>query len=161
MRKHTFSARITRFEKGISLHVVMIPANVSKALGEGSSVPVVAAVNGVTEVRTTLFSVGKGKRAMVLKSETRKLAKIGEGDLVTIVLAKDDRPPLVEPTPEDLAEALRDEQVLEAFERISRGRRNQYLRWLEEAAMEETREKRIHHLVGVALAAREKEIDRG
>ena len=96
-----------------------------------------------------------------MKSDIRKLAKVGEGELVTIVLSKDDRPPLVEPTPEDLADALRDEQVLDAFERISRGRRNQYLRWLDEAAMEETREKRIHHLVGVALAAREKEVDRG
>lgn len=141
------------------LHVVVIPAEVSKALGKGS-VPVLVKVNDLAEVRTTLFHHTKGRHAIVLKSEVRKLAKVGEGDRVEIVLTKDDAPPVVDPVPEDLADALRDEQVLEVFDRISRGRRNQLLRWLEEAAMEETREKRIVHLVEVALAAREKEIDR-
>ncbi len=141
------------------LHVVVIPAAVSKVLGKGS-VPVVVKINDLAEVRTTLFSHAKGRHALVLKSEQRKLAKVGEGDRVTIVLTKDDAPPVVDPVPEDLEGALRDEQVLDAFDRISRGLRNQLLRWLEEAAMEETREKRIVHLVEVALAAREKEIDR-
>jgi uncharacterized protein YdeI (YjbR/CyaY-like superfamily) len=118
-------------------------------------------VNDLPEMRTALFSHARGRHAIVLKSELRKLAKLSEGDRVTIVLTRDDAPPVVDPVPDDLADALRDEQVLEVFDRISRGRRNQLLRWLEEAAMEETREKRIAHLVQAALAAREKEIDRG
>ncbi len=89
----------------------------------------------------------------------RDAAGIGEGDRVAIDIALD-RESRVSDTPGDLAFALRDEDALVAFERITPGRRRQYILWLDQAVHETTREKRIVRLVQIALAAREKEIDR-
>jgi uncharacterized protein YdeI (YjbR/CyaY-like superfamily) len=62
--------------------------------------------------------------------------------------------------PDDLTAALREEDVLEAWESLPPGKREHILRWIEEAVHETTREKRIGRAVQEALARREKEIDR-
>jgi uncharacterized protein YdeI (YjbR/CyaY-like superfamily) len=63
--------------------------------------------------------------------------------------------------PEDLAEALREEGVLADWETMPPGRRAQMVRWIDDAAQEATRLKRIGRAVQEALAQHEKRIDRG
>jgi uncharacterized protein YdeI (YjbR/CyaY-like superfamily) len=63
--------------------------------------------------------------------------------------------------PEDLAEALREEGVLPDWETMPPGRRAQMVRWIEDAAQEATRLKRIGRAVQEALAQHEKRVDRG
>jgi hypothetical protein len=96
---------------------------------------------------------------VLLNRDVREAAGVVVGALVTMVLRVDLEPP-VDDVAEDLADALRDEGVLEDFMRVARGRRNQLLRWMESAVQEETRAKRIVRLVEIAHAEREKRIDR-
>jgi uncharacterized protein YdeI (YjbR/CyaY-like superfamily) len=62
--------------------------------------------------------------------------------------------------PEDLADALRDEGVLETFNSLPPGRRDHVVRWIDDAVHEATRAKRIAKTVEVALGEREKRLDR-
>jgi uncharacterized protein YdeI (YjbR/CyaY-like superfamily) len=62
--------------------------------------------------------------------------------------------------PDDLAAALRQDDVLEAWEALPPGKREHILRWIDEAVHEATREKRVARAVQEALARRESEIDR-
>ena len=71
-----------------------------------------------------------------------------------------DENPVADPTPPDLASALRRLDVLEHFERMPVGKRNHIVQYIEEAVAETTREKRIEMAVEQALRASEKEYDR-
>ena len=96
---------------------------------------------------------------MFLNGRIREAAKIGAGDRVKVVLARD-AAPREDPIPDDLARALRDADALGPFQRIARSTRNELIRWIDDAKTEPTREKRIARAVERGLAAREKEIDR-
>jgi hypothetical protein len=137
---------------------VDLPAAVSKAIGKKGFVPVIGSANGVP-VRTSLSPSGAGRHHVLLNREVRSAAGVAPGDRVAMVLRVDLEPP-VDEIAEDLADALREEGVLADFEALPRGRRNQYLRWMEDAAQEETRGKRIVRLVEIAAGEREKRIDR-
>jgi|HubBroStandDraft_6_1064221.scaffolds.fasta_scaffold618879_2 hypothetical protein len=151
----TFQARVVHRDLFFG---VDLPAAVSKAIGKKGFVPVVGSVNG-TPLRTSLSPSGGGRHHVLLNREVRIAANVAAGDRVTMVLRVDLDPP-VHDIAEDLADALREEGVSGDFESLPRGRRNQYLRWLEEAAHEETRTKRIVRLVEIAQAQREKRVDR-
>jgi uncharacterized protein YdeI (YjbR/CyaY-like superfamily) len=71
-----------------------------------------------------------------------------------------DDEPQVDPVPDDLVHALREEGALAAFRRFPVGKQNHILRWIDEAAKEATRLKRVRVTVEVALRAREKQDDR-
>ena len=152
----SFSARIKR--AGL-MYVVDVPPEFSRAAGKTSHIPVVVSLGGGVPHRTTLLPQGAGRHLLPLHGEIRRAAGAKLGDRVAIELSLDQAPRTPE-TPADLARALRDEDALAAFQALAPGRRRQYILWLEKAVHETTREKRIAHLVTVALAAREKAIDR-
>jgi hypothetical protein len=139
-------------------YVVDVPAAISRAIGRRGHVPIAGTVDGV-EVRQSLMPIQKGKHSLTLKKAVRDALDVGAGDRVTVTFELDDAPP-VEPIPPDLAFALRDEDALAAFEKLTRSQRNYLLRWIEEAATEPTREKRIARALEMALAHREKLLDR-
>ncbi len=138
---------------------VDLPETVSKAIARKGFVPVIGSANGAP-LRTSLSPSGGGRHHVLLNREVRTAAGIEHGDRVVVMLRVDLEPP-VDDIAEDLADALRDEGVLGDFESLPRGRRNQYLRWMEDAVHEDTRAKRIARLVEIAQAQREKTIDRG
>jgi DNA-binding MarR family transcriptional regulator len=152
----SFSARILRVGM---FFVVEVPAAISRTFEKTSHVPVVVSLGGETRHRTTLLPRGKGLHYLPLKGKIRREAGAVEGDRVTIEIALD-REPRTPDTPVDLARALRDEDARTAFESIAPGRRRQYILWLDQAVHEKTRDKRIARLVEIALAAREKTLDR-
>ncbi|HEY4015260.1 MAG TPA: YdeI/OmpD-associated family protein [Polyangiaceae bacterium] len=65
------------------------------------------------------------------------------------------------PIPPDLAEALRRERVLPAWESLPPGKRAYVLKGIDQAAHEATRAKRIDRAVEESLARDEKRVDRG
>lgn len=154
----TFSARIGKV--GINFCVDVPPA-VSRALGDGASgrVPVVGAVNGAVEIRTTLMPRGGGKHRLFLDGHARAAAGVGEGDRVDVALMLDEQPRDLE-VPEDLQRALRDARALRSFEGFARGKRDEIIRWIEAAARSTTRDKRIARAVEEALAVQERAADR-
>jgi hypothetical protein len=152
---HVFSARLVRKDVFFG---VDIPAAVSRAMGMRGFVPIVGTANG-EPLRTTLSPSGNGRHHLLFNRRVREAAGIELGKSVALSLRLDTDPPVFD-IAEDLADALREEGVLEDFQRIPRGRRNQFIHWMEQAVHDETRAKRIVRLVEMAHAAREKRIDR-
>jgi hypothetical protein len=155
-RTFEFRARLER-DKGY--YSISIPASVSRAIGKRGPVPVVATVNRSIEVRASIVPCGGGRHRLQLNARARGDADAAPGDTLAVALRVDENP-VADPTPPDLERALRDQDVLGAFERLPVGKRNHILHWIEEAVADRTREKRIDKTVEVATRAREKEHDR-
>jgi hypothetical protein len=136
---------------------VDVPAAVSAAIDKKGFVPIIGSINGAP-VRSSLSPSRGGRHHLLLNREVRTAAGVEPGDRVKVVLRVDLEPPVHE-IAEDLADALRQEGVLADFEALPRGRRNQYIAWMEDAAHEDTRAKRIGRLVELGHAARERRID--
>jgi hypothetical protein len=152
--RHEFSARVEQVARG-GFYAISIPAAVSRAIGRRGNVPIVATINGAIEVRASLVPAGGGRHRLRLNATTRKVADAALGARVDVVLEVDLHP-VAEPTPPDLARALRDSGALEAFELFPVGKRSHIIRWIEDAARPETREKRVIAAVDVALRARDR-----
>jgi hypothetical protein len=150
---------ITRLEREKGYYSISIPAAVSRAIGKRGPVPVVATVNRTVEVRASIVPCGGGRHRLQLNARARGDANVEPGDRLAIELRVDENP-IADPTPPDLERALRDHDLLGAFERFPVGKRNHILHWIEEAAADRTREKRIDMAVEVAMRASEKEHDR-
>ncbi len=150
-----FHAKIVRVAP---LYAIDLPAAASRALGKRGAVPVVGTIDGAA-FRTTLVPVKGGRHRFWVNAEMRKASGAALGDRVAVRLRVDEEPPVWH-TPPDLAEALHDEGVFEAFEAMSPGRRGQFLKWLERAVHDDTRARRVARCVELALAEREKRLDR-
>ena len=150
-----FLAKIIRIAP---LYAIDLPAAASRALGRRGAVPVAGTIDGAP-FRTTLVPVKGGRHRFWVNAEMRKASGAALGDRVAVALRIDEEPPTWH-TPPDLADALRDEGVLDAFEAMAPGRRGQLLKWLERAVHEDTRARRIARCVEIALAEREKRLDR-
>jgi hypothetical protein len=142
---------------GVPFYMVAVPAAVSAALGAGR-VHIAGTVNG-TPIHTSLTPVEGGRHRLFLNRRVREAAKLGPGDRVKVVLDRNVAP-REEPLPDDLVQALREADVLDAFRRIARSTRNELVHWIEDARTEPTREKRIRNAIERGLAAREREVDR-
>ena len=95
---------------------------------------------------------------MRLNTAARSLAKVREGDRLAIALTVDQHP-AADPMPDDLNRALRDEGALDAFRDFPVGKQNHILQWIEAAAQDATREKRIEMAVEVALKRRRRRMN--
>ena len=155
---HTFRAKIQKLPH--TFHFVETSAAVSRAVVKRTA-PVVFRVNDSKEYAATLMPRKNGRHVLFLRGEIRKEAKVGIGDTVTISFNLDARTHARETeTPEEVIEALRTEDLVEAFHSIPPGMRRQLLRWYRQAVHDATREKRVLRLVELAHAAREKAADR-
>jgi hypothetical protein len=154
----TFSATLGRL--GIN-YCVDVPAAVSAALGEGPAIPVVGTVGDGVPLRSTLVPRGGGRHRLFLSGAVRAEAGIAEGDRVAVTLERDDAPrAAADELPEDLVTALREARATEAFAALPPGKRHEILQWIEAAAREATRAKRVARAVEEALRARESQMDR-
>jgi hypothetical protein len=154
--QHAFDARIKRLG---SLYCLAIPGKVSRAIGVRGRIPVVARVAGGAPFRATLMPSGGGKHHMIVNGEVRRAAGAKLGELIAVEVRIDWKPREV-PLPHDLATALRDEGVLASWESLPAGKREHIIKWIDGAAHEATREKRVSRAVQEALVRYEKQIDR-
>lgn len=108
-------------------------------------IPVTGTVNG-HEWRGTLLPNGKDGHRMVLNGQIRKLARVGFGDCVEISLQPDEvsRDAVMPP---ELEDALRENDLLDVFNALSRTKRNAALKWLESAKTSTTWERRVESLI--------------
>ena len=143
--KYQFTATIYKFSSNPSFYCVDVPDEVSAHWGKRVMIPVVGLVNG-HEWRSTLLPNGNNGHRMVLNGQIRKRAGVGLGHSVEISLQRDEisrdavMPPLLE-------EALRENELLNAFNALSRAKRNAALKWLESAKTTATWERRVESLV--------------
>jgi hypothetical protein len=140
------------------VYTVDVPEHVSAGLGLGK-VPIVFSIGKSTPRKTTLTPRAGGGHRMAVHGESRREVSAGEGDRVTITLWRDRDPPGTQPPP-DLADALREMDVLDVFRTMGPAVQRELVAYVENAKREETRRKHVARIVERALAEREKRIDR-
>jgi hypothetical protein len=116
-----------------------VPLDVPDVFGEARP-PVRGIVNG-TPFRTRVAVYG-GKSYLGFNREIRDAAGIGDGDEVEIELERDDAPRELD-VPAAFTEALETCGVRDEFDALSFTHRKGYVRWIEEAKRDETRERRL------------------
>jgi hypothetical protein len=140
------------------IYTVDVPASVSATLGAGK-VAVVFSIGKSTPRKTTLTPRAGGGHRMAVHGDSRNEVGAKEGDRVTITLWRDREPPGTRPPP-DLAEALREMDVLDVFRTMGPAMQRELVAYVENAKREETRRKYVARIVERALAERERRIDR-
>jgi hypothetical protein len=134
----TFEGRIVVNEGGGAW--VEVPGDVVAALGGGGRIPVRAAFDGVA-YQGSIASMGGCMALGMLKSIRAELGK-GDGDAVTVTVERDAGERVVE-VPEDLAAALAEARLREAFDRLSYSHRREHVNAINDAKKPETRQRRI------------------
>lgn len=138
-KKHTFSAKI--LDSGGGGAIVEIPFDVEKAFG--SKRPKVKATFDGVPYRGLLARMGGENHILIVLKDIRE--KIGKsfGDSVKVTVEADTAPRVLD-IPKDLAGALKKDKAARAFfEKLSFTHRREYVKWIEEAKKEETRQRRI------------------
>jgi hypothetical protein len=141
--KATFTTTITKAE-GLNATGIRVPADAIEALGKGKKPPVVVRLKGYS-YRSTVAAYGD-VFMLPLNQEHRAAAGVQAGDLVEVTLELDTEPRTVE-VPEDLAAALAEQGIREAFDALAPSARKEHVRQVESAKAEETRNRRITKIV--------------
>ncbi|TCC35004.1 YdeI/OmpD-associated family protein [Kribbella sindirgiensis] len=129
---------------------VEVPGAVVAALGGGGRIPVLATFDGVS-YRGSIASMGGCMALGVLKSIRSELGK-ADGDAVTVTVERDTGERVVE-VPEDLAAALAEAGVREAFDGLSYSHRREHVNAINDAKKPETRARRIVKAVEMLKAS--------
>ena len=137
--KQTFTATIQNAGGGGAF--VEVPFDVEEAFG--SKRPRVKALIEGLPYRSTLMRMGSEHHILGVLKEIR--AQIGKtfGDEVTVTIEPDTEPRQIE-VPKDLMKELKKDKDAKAFfDKLSFTHQKEYVRWVEEAKKEETRQSRI------------------
>lgn len=144
--KQTFETVLEKHEN-MDATGITIPFDVEEIFG-AKRVPVIVSINGAAH-RSTIIKMN-GKYVVGVPKVFRAAANVSPGDSITVSIEKDEAKRTVE-VPQDLAEALKKEDLREAFAKMSFTHQKEYVRAVEEAKREETRlkriEKTIEHLI--------------
>ena len=119
---------------------VEVPGEVVAALGGGGRIPVQASFDGIT-YRGSIASMGGCMALGLLKSIRGQLGK-GDGDSVTVTVERDTAERTVE-VPDDLAAALAEAGLRDAFDGLSFSHRREHVNAINDAKKPETRARRI------------------
>jgi hypothetical protein len=128
-----------RFTATLEERWVVVPLDVKALWGEARP-PVAGTVAG-HPFRSRLAVYG-GQTVLGLTNAFRKEAGIVPGDLVEVVIDRDDTPREVEVPPALQAAFESDADARAAFDKLSFTHRREYAEWIAGAKREETRERR-------------------
>lgn len=130
---------------------IEIPFDVQKVFGTRARVPVCGTLNGFP-YRSSIMPMG-GKHYMVVNKQLRESARAKAGDLISVVMERDEAPRTVD-VPQDLARALKASRTAQAaWDKSSYTHRKEYVQAIEDAKKPETRARRIEKAI-TELAAR-------
>jgi hypothetical protein len=141
--KQSFKATITQ-EEGKNATGIQVPAEVVEAMGQGKRPKVVVYLKDFS-YRSTVAPAGD-VFMLPLSQERREAAGVEAGEQVEVTLEPDLAPRTVD-VPEDLAAALAAQGLREVFDALAPSRRKEYVRQVESAKAEETRQRRIDKIV--------------
>lgn len=140
----TFTTTILQAE-GLNATGISVPGDVIAVLGSHKRPPVVVTLNGYT-YRSTVAAYGD-VFMLPLAAEHRSAAGVKAGDQVDVTLELDTEPRTVEP-PDDLTAALSAKPGAQAaFDALSYSKRKEFVRQVNDAKTQATREKRIAGIV--------------
>jgi hypothetical protein len=105
--------------------------------------PKIQAVIAGQPYRGSLMPMGDGTWCLGVLKSIQEAAGVGFGDTVTVELALDTAPRVVEPPPDLARELARDKKMTAAWDALSFTNKKEMARSLEEAKKLETRERRL------------------
>ena len=124
---------------------IEIPPEIIEALGAGKKPPVKVTMNGKT-YQSTVAVMG-GLYMVGVSAENRALTGVAGGEEVDVTIELDSQPRVYE-LPEDLAAALAAKAgATEAFHASAPSKRKEFVRQVNDAKTQETRERRIAKIV--------------
>ena len=124
---------------------IEIPPEIVELLGAGKKPPVRITMNGQT-YRSTVAVMG-GRFMVGVSAENRALTGVKGGDELDVQIELDTEPRVYE-VPEDLAAALAAKPgATEAFDASAPSRRKEFVRQVNDAKTQETRDRRIAKIV--------------
>ena len=140
----TFTTTVLK-DEGSNATGLRVPAEAVAALGKQKRPPVKVTIAGYT-YRTTV-AVMDGKFMVGLSAEHREASGVKAGDQVKVTLELDTEPRTVT-VPDDLAAALAEQPgAAAAFDALAYSIRKEYVRQVESAKAQETRDRRIAGIV--------------
>jgi antitoxin component of MazEF toxin-antitoxin module len=140
----TFTTTIEKAED-VNATGIRVPAEIIAGMGTSKRPKVKISLNGYT-YRSTVAPFGD-VFMLPLSQEHRKAAGVQPGDEVEVTVELDLEPRTVE-VPEDLRAALSGKSgALEAFEALAYSKRKEFVRQVNEAKGQETRDRRIAGIV--------------
>ena len=134
----------TILQTGTNTAGIQVPEDVIERLGGGKRPLVRVTIQGYT-YRSAVAVMG-GKYLISFSPEHRKASGVGGGDETDVTLELDLEPRTVE-LPTDLKDALLQANALDAFEKTAPSMKKEYVRQVQEAKAQETRERRIAKIV--------------
>ncbi len=140
----TFTTTVLKDDK-VNATGLPVPAEAVAALGKGKKPPVKVSIGSHT-YRSTVAAYGD-VFMLPLSAENRQAAGVNAGDQVEVTIELDTAPRTVE-VPQDLSDALAQKPgATAAFEALSYSTRKEYVRQVESAKAQETRQRRITNIV--------------
>ena len=144
MTKTTFTTTVWK-DDTLNATGLPVPAEAVAALGSHKRPPVVVHLAGHS-YRSTVAAYS-GEFMLPLSAENRQAAGLQAGDVVEVTLELDTQPRTVT-IPADLAAALAQKPgASAAFDALAPSMRKEYVRQVESAKAQETRERRIASIV--------------
>ncbi len=132
---------------------MLIPFDVLKVFGTRARVPVRGTINGFP-YRCSIFPMGGGNHYMVVNKNVRAGAKAKGGDIISVVMERDDEPRIITP-PADFARALKSNKEARAtWEKLSYTHQKEHALAIEEAKRPETRTRRIERAIAQLAAGK-------
>jgi hypothetical protein len=144
MAKHKFTVKLIG-QEGSQVAAMKPPFDVAEVFGRKGRVPVRGTINGFP-FRSSLMNMGDG-HMMAVNAELRAGGKCKAGDTVKIVMELDEEERKIE-VPAYLKKMINsDPQAKERWAKLSFTHQKEYVRAIEDAKKEETRERRIAQMM--------------
>lgn len=150
------NSRIYEFEAVIKKHdsidaaFIEFPYNTEEEFGVKGQVKVKATFDGY-EYQGSLAKMGHHCHCLGITQKIRKEINKGPGDLVYVVIIKDDTPRTVE-LPEDFIKLLEENgDAKSIFSGLSYTNQKEYTEWINAAKKKETRDRRIRDSISMLL----------
>lgn len=141
MKTYKFKAEIKK-HPDINAAFIEFPYSVEEEFETKGQVKVHVEFDG-HPYRGSLAKMGYHCHCLGVTQEMRKAIGKEPGEVIEVVLRKDEAPRVVE-IPQDLAELLeKNPQAKELFDKLSYTHRKEYVNWVTEAKKAETRERRL------------------
>ena len=153
MQKFKFDVIIEQ-SGSIDAAFVRFPYDTEVLFGTKGQVKVNALFDGRVPYRGSLANMGQGGHVLGLTKAIRSQLGKSFGDPIHVELEKDTTPRLVI-IPEDAARLLqRNPKAAEFYEKLSYTDKKEYIRWIETAKREETRQNRLTVFIEKLMAGK-------
>jgi hypothetical protein len=147
MKKYKFKAKIEETSVGSGGAYVFFPFDTEKEFGTKGRVPVKATFDGAA-YSGSLVKYGAPQHILPMLKAIREEIGKGPGDTVDVVVWRDEEDRVVA-IPAAFKALLKKESLLAGFENLSFTHRKEYVRWIEGAKKEETRQRRTEKAIAM------------